>query len=189
MGAWFFGWAGTIYLSSTRIIFSAAFDRLLPAGLAQVDEKTKSPFKALLFMVIPGLIVSALYVWNVFGFASLTLMSTAVIAITFLGTAVAAMLFPFVKKDLYLASPLARLRIGPLPLVSLAGLVFAGFLGFLLYEWLVDPADLFGISWRNATSLLFLAAMYALAAMLYLLLRGFGKKPAADIDGIFEDQD
>jgi len=188
MGAWFFGWAGTIYLSSTRIIFSAAFDRLLPAGLSQVDEKSKSPFKALLFMVVPGLIVSALYVWNVFGFASLTLMSTAVIAITFLGTAVAATLFPFVKREVYLASPLARFRLGPLPLISLAGLVFAAFLGFLLYEWLVDPADLFGISWRNATSLAFLGAMYALAALLYLWLRGLGRKPAADIDGIFEDE-
>ena len=189
MGAWFFGWAGTIYLSSTRIIFSAAFDRLLPAGLAQVDEKTKSPFKALLFMVVPGLIVSALYVWNVFGFASLTLMSTAVIAITFLGTAATAILFPFVKRDLYLASPLGRRSIGPLPLISLAGLVFAAFLGYLLYEWLVDPSDLFGISWRNATSLVFLAAMYALAALLYLGLRGLGKKPASDIDAIFEDKE
>lgn len=189
MGAWFFGWAGTIYLSSTRIIFSAAFDRLLPAGLAKVDDKTKSPFKALLFMVLPGLIVSALYVWDVFGFASLTLMSTAVIAVTFLGTAIAAILFPFVKKELYRASPLARFKLGPLPFISLAGAVFAVFLGFLLYEWLVDPANLFGISWRNATSLAFLAAMYALAALLYLWLRGLGERPAADIDGIFEDEE
>src|SRR5467141_4242434 len=27
MGLWFFGWAGTLFLSSTRVIFAAAFDR------------------------------------------------------------------------------------------------------------------------------------------------------------------
>jgi amino acid transporter len=36
---WFFGWAGTMFLSSTRVIFAAAFDRLLPEAAAQVDER------------------------------------------------------------------------------------------------------------------------------------------------------
>ena len=29
-GTWFLGWAGTLFLSSTRVIFAAAFDRILP---------------------------------------------------------------------------------------------------------------------------------------------------------------
>ena len=29
-GAWFLGWSGTLFLSSTRMIFAAAFDRILP---------------------------------------------------------------------------------------------------------------------------------------------------------------
>ena len=37
MAMWFFGWAGTIYLSSTRILFSASFDRLLPEAMAKID--------------------------------------------------------------------------------------------------------------------------------------------------------
>ncbi len=195
MSAWFFGWAGTIYLSSTRIIFSAAFDRLLPHGLSQVDEKTKAPFKALLFMVLPGLAVSALYAWNVGGFASLTLVSTAVLALTFLGTGVAAILLPFVKREQYLASPLAPFRLGPLPLISLAGLVFSAFLVYLLYEWLIDPLDLFGISVRNATSVIFMGFLYLLAALLYLALRGFRLRSASrrgerdEINAIFEDEE
>src|SRR6266568_3194148 len=31
MSLWFFGWVGTLFLSSTRVIFAAAFDRVLPA--------------------------------------------------------------------------------------------------------------------------------------------------------------
>src|SRR6266550_3903673 len=34
MGLWFFGWAGTLFLSSTRVIFAAAFDRVLPSWAA-----------------------------------------------------------------------------------------------------------------------------------------------------------
>lgn len=189
MSAWFFGWAGTIYLSSSRIVFSAAFDRLLPSSLAQVDAKSKSPFKALLFMVLPGLAVSALYAWNVFGFASLTLMSTAVIAVTFLGTGIAAVVLPFAKKALYRASPLAGFRIGRVPLITVFGLVFCGFLGYLLFEWLVDPGNLYGISLRNATSAAFMLAVYALAVLLYFALRGFRRRgrESLDLDGVFED--
>ena len=29
-GVWFLGWSGTLFLSSTRMIFAAAFDRVLP---------------------------------------------------------------------------------------------------------------------------------------------------------------
>ena len=33
-GAWFLGWTGTLFLSSTRMIFAAAFDRILPEWAA-----------------------------------------------------------------------------------------------------------------------------------------------------------
>lgn len=185
MSAWFFGWAGTIYLSSTRILFSAAFDRLLPAGLAELDPRTKSPVKALLYMIVPGLVVSALYVWNVLGFASLTLVSTLVIAVTYLGTGVAAIALPFAQKELYRASPLARLSIGKLPIMSLFGILFCLFLGFLLFEWMADPGDLYGISLRNATSVGFMVVVYAAAGILYAVLRhrrGAGRgAPSEDI--------
>jgi amino acid transporter len=39
----FFGWVGTLFLSSTRVIFAAAFDRVLPAAAAQVSEKRRVP--------------------------------------------------------------------------------------------------------------------------------------------------
>ena len=38
MGLWFFGWAGTLFLSSTRVIFAAAFDRVVPAWAANISS-------------------------------------------------------------------------------------------------------------------------------------------------------
>jgi len=43
MSLWFFGWVGTLFLSSTRVIFAAAFDRVLPDAAAQVSEKRRVP--------------------------------------------------------------------------------------------------------------------------------------------------
>jgi APA family basic amino acid/polyamine antiporter len=185
MAMWFFGWAGTIYLSSTRILFSASFDRLLPEAVARIDPKTRTPFNALLFMIIPGLIVSALFVFNVWNFSSLTLVSTLVIAVTFLGTGIAAILLPFTKRDLYKASPLANFRIGKLPLISFFGVIFCAFLVFLLYEWLIDPGNLYGISYRNIPSLLFMGFLYILAIAIYVGMRAYRRRSGIDVDKIY----
>src|SRR5262245_5763103 len=47
-GAWFVGWAGRLFLSSTREIFAAAFDRLLPDKAADVAERRHVPTEALI---------------------------------------------------------------------------------------------------------------------------------------------
>jgi amino acid transporter len=187
MSAWFFGWCGTIFLSSTRILFSASFDRLLPEAIARVSRKTRTPVNALLVMVIPGLAVSALYAWNLFNFASLTLVSTLVIAITFLGTSVSATILPFVKRELYAASPLARFRLGKLPLITVFGALCSAFLLFLIYEWLVDPAGLYGISYKNSTSVIFMLVLYALAVLMYLGMRAYRRRSGIDVNKIYHE--
>ena len=67
MSTWWFGWAGTLFLSSTRVIFAAAFDRLLPEKAAELN-KNGTPVNAMLLMVVPAIIVSAMYAYNVAGF-------------------------------------------------------------------------------------------------------------------------
>ena len=54
MSLWFLGWVGTLFLSSTRVIFAAAFDRVLPDRAAEVSEKRKVPFYSLILMLLPA---------------------------------------------------------------------------------------------------------------------------------------
>ncbi len=191
MSMWFFGWAATVFLSSTRVIFAAAFDRLLPEKMAEVDPRTRTPIYAMLAMIIPGLIVSALYVYNVpiagTGFSSLTLASTLVIAVTYLGSTIAAILLPYTKKDLYEASPIAKYKIAGIPLISVAGVIFAAFLIFLLFEWFVDPNALYGISYRNTGSLVFMAVMYLLAVALYFGFKLYRRNQGIDVDKVYKE--
>jgi len=187
MSMWWFGWSGTVFLSSTRVIFAAAFDRLLPEKVAEVDARTRTPIYALLLMVIPSLIVSALFAWNIFNFQSLTLCSTLVIAVTYLGSTVAAILLPYVKPDLYNASPIAQYKVGGVPLITIAGIIFGGFLVFLLYEWIVDPNQLYGIGYRNTSSMIYMGAMYVLALVIYLGFRFYRKRQGIDVDKIYQE--
>jgi amino acid transporter len=187
MSMWWFGWSGTVFLSSTRVIFAAAFDRLLPEKVAEVDPRTRTPIYALLLMVVPSLIVSALFAWNIFNFQSLTLCSTLVIAVTYLGSTVAAILLPYTKPDLYNASPIAKYKVAGIPLITIAGIIFGGFLVFLLYEWLADPNSLYGIGWKNTSSIIYMGAMYVLALGIYLGFRAYRARQGIDVSRIYKE--
>jgi basic amino acid/polyamine antiporter, APA family len=187
MSAWWFGWSGTVFLSSTRVIFAAAFDRLLPERVAEVEPRTRTPIYALLLMVIPSLLIGALFAWNVFNFQTLTLCSTLVIAVTYLGSTIAAILLPFIKKDLYAASPIAKYKILGIPLISVAGVIFGGFLCFLLYEWIIDPNKLYGIGLKNTSSMIYMGAMYVLALAIYVGFKIYRKREGIDINKIYDE--
>ncbi len=187
MSLWWFGWVGTIFLSSTRVIFAASFDRLLPKKVSEVDPKTRTPIYALLLMVVPSLIVSALFAWNVFGFQSLTLDSTLVIAITYLGSTIAAILLPYTKPDLYNASPIARFKLFGVPLITVAGVIFGGFLFYLLYAWLIDPNKLYNIGLSNTNSIVFMLVLYGLALGIYLGFKHYRKREGIDIEKVHQE--
>ena len=39
MSLWWFGWSGTLFLSSTRVIFAAAIDRMLPEWVSKIESQ------------------------------------------------------------------------------------------------------------------------------------------------------
>ena len=110
MSLWWFGWSGTVFLSSTRVIFAAAFDRMLPEWVSYVEPRTRTPIVALLLMVVPSIVIAILYAFDVANFSSLVLDATLVIAVTFLGTTVAGIILPWRVKDVYDGSPIAKFK-------------------------------------------------------------------------------
>ncbi len=180
-GVWFLGWAGTLWLSSTRMIFAAAFDRVLPEWAARVSERRRVPWTALLLIMIPGVVLSWLYSYQA-NFFKLTLDASLVIAVTFFGTAIAATILPWWKPDLYAKSPIVRYKVAGLPAISIAGAITTLFLGWVVYEWLSN--SLYGIGVGNTDSIKFLAALYAIAAILYVVARFYRRSQGIDLDKI-----
>lgn len=176
MSLWFFGWVGTLFLSSTRVIFAAAFDRILPDRAAEVSEKRKVPLYSLVLMLLPAVGLSALYAyWS--KFYTYTLDATLVIAVTYLFSAIAVVILPFRKPELWAASPASKIKIFGVPVVPVAGVVTIGLLGFNLYEWLSNSA--YGVNGRG--SLYYMLAMYVLAVVIYIVARLVRRRQGIDL--------
>ena len=181
-GAWFLGWAGTLFLSSTRVIFAAAFDRILPEKVADVSERKHVPVWALILMLAPALVVSAFYAYTD-AFKTWILDATLVIAVTFFGTAIAATVLPWAKKRLYESSPMARYKIAGIPLITVTGFLTAAFLGFNLWHWFTN--DLYAVN--NKDSLYFMGGMYLAALVIYIVAKLVRKSQGIDLSAIHKE--
>jgi APA family basic amino acid/polyamine antiporter len=177
---WFLGWSGTLFLSSTRMIFAAAFDRILPEHAASVSERRAVPVWALIYIMIPAIVLSVLYAYNA-DFAALTLDAGLVIAVTFLGSAVAATILPWYKPQIFDNSPVANLKV----VISGAGLLTSIVLAWTIFMWLSDP--LYAIGVGNTTSILFLGVVYGAAAVLYIAARFIRRSQGIDLDAIHSE--
>ena len=137
VGMWWFGWSGTVFLSSTRVIFAAALDRMLPEWVSKIEPRTRTPINALLLMVIPSIIISILYAYNIVNFQSIVLDATLVIAVTFLGSTLAGILLPWRQKEIFDGSPISRYMMPSWlsGLVTALYVVTAGYLVYLTYNY------------------------------------------------------
>jgi basic amino acid/polyamine antiporter, APA family len=176
MSLWFFGWVGTLFLSSTRVIFAAAFDRVLPDRAAEVSEKRRVPLYSLVLMLLPAVGLGALYAYNS-TFASYTLDATLVIAVTYLFSAIAVVILPLRKPDLWYASPASKVKLLGVPVVPVAGVVTIALLVYNLYEWLSN--GLYGVN--HADSLYYMAGMYVLAIVIYVGARIIRNRQGIDL--------
>ena len=186
MGLWFFGWAGTLFLSSTRVIFAAAFDRVLPEWAANISAKRRVPYGSLILMIVPSLVISALWAYGGTGLQGIFLWATGVIAITFLGTVVAAAILPWRRKDIFENSPISRFRIAGIPVITITGAVSAIFLLFMLAEWSFN--SVYGTSFSiNSASPIYFAATYLVAIAIYVVARVVRKRQGIDLSRIHRE--
>ena len=160
----------------------AAFDRVLPEKVADVSEKRHVPVWALILMLVPSIAVGALYAYTS-NFSTYILDATLVIAVTFFGTAIAAMILPYRKKSLYANSPIARYKVLGLPLITVTGFVTAAFLGFNLWHWFTN--DLYAVN--NTDSLWFMGIMYALALVIYIVAKVYRKRQGIDLSAVYRE--
>ena len=181
LSLWFFGWVGTVFLSSTRVVFATAFDRVLPEAVARTS-RNGVPYVALALMLIPSIPVSYLYAFGE-NFATYTLDATLVIAITFLGSAIAAAVLPWRKPEIYNASPIARYNVLGIPLVTVAAVAFAVFLIFCLFKWLTDVT--YGVN--NGQSLIYMLVLYAVALVMYVGFRLYRRAQGMDLTMVYSE--
>ena len=161
---------------------AAAFDRILPDRVADVSERRHVPVWALVLMLAPAVVVSILYAYTT-NFRTYILDAVLVIAVTFLGTSIAAIVLPWRKKHLYENSPLARYKVAGIPLITISGVLTALFLAYNLWKWLAD--ELYAVN--NKSSLVFLGVMYLLALVIYVAAKVVRRRQGIDLNAIHQE--
>lgn len=120
-----------------RTVFAWAFDRLLPAKLADVNERTHSPVPAIL--TVMGL-VTAMLVWSIVATTFQTWLALGVLAgvVCVWIVSVAAFLFPNRRPELYRSSP-ANLDLFGIPVLKIVAPLSFLVMSFLVYLTLAYP--------------------------------------------------
>jgi amino acid transporter len=178
LSLWFFGWVGTVFLSSTRVVFATAFDRILPEAVSRVG-RNGVPYLALALMLLPSIPIAYFYAYSA-EFYNWTLAATEVIAITFAGSAIAAAVLPWRRPDVYNASPIARYRVAGIPLITVAAVAFLVILGFAIYEWITNAT--YGIDWNTARNgFWYMGSLYLIALAIYVGSRLLRKQQGIDM--------
>jgi basic amino acid/polyamine antiporter, APA family len=127
-------------------------------------------------MLLPAAGLSAVYAYWL-SFRNYTLDATLVIAVTYLFSAIAVVILPWRKPDLWRASPASRFKLLGVPIVPAAGWVTIAFLVFDLVEWFSN--DLYFVN--NHDSLIFMGIMYVLAIALYFTARIVRRRQGIDL--------
>jgi amino acid transporter len=171
----------SLILQPVRSMFAWSMDRILPDKLSQVNEKLHVP---ILLHIIAAVVVEAVLIFLVLYPEYLfPIFSSAIIAPAFSSifpTAISAALFPFRRKEMYLTSP-ARLTVMGIPVISITGVASAGFILFLVYEFLAWP----GFGLRDPFLVLMNFGMILLGLVLYKAASVIRKRQGINFANLF----
>jgi amino acid transporter len=145
LGAWLWQYVPALTILVTRSMLAWSFDGIMPEWLGRVDGRG-NPVNATLVTTAIAIGLLALY-----SFTSFFSVITALLGftITFLIACLAAIVFPYKRRDLYEGSP-GDVRVAGIPLLTIAGVLGVVGLGVMTYVLLADPAS--GTSWAHNRS-------------------------------------
>ncbi len=177
-----------VFVGGTRLIVAMSMDRVLPEGLGRISRRFRgSPVNAILFLLIGGEVLALLFLIapNVESYAlSTSLSATFYQTLTML----AAAIFPWRAKRIYQASPISKLKVGKIPLVTLCGSwgVLVGVV--LLYFYLTDPGlGLRPLPGETLLGFIGMLAVFAGAFIWFWVARAINKNRGIDIDLNFQE--
>jgi amino acid transporter len=175
--AFFVGATTLIY--ATRAALAWSIDGVAPERLSDVSERYHSPHRAILLSATCAEIWLALFAFTtllgpISGFLGL--------AVSFVAVSLTAVVFPFVKPDVFESSPIAW-RIGGVPVITVIGLVSSVFVLYVVQRLLRDSSFTVNLTFSNLGTLVVLAV----ALLWFYGFRAYRKGRGVDIDRRFKE--
>jgi amino acid transporter len=163
-------------LFSTRNLFAWSFDRILPSKVSEVSPKTNTPVVAPIIVTIVSTLYLAFLVWGSPTFSAAFGAIILGTTISFIVTALAAIVFPFRRRALY-SSSAARGEILGLPVLSVIGALALVVYGFVFYA--LVSQDALGVN--NSTGLTATAIVVIIGLIAYPLAYAANKRRGVDL--------
>ena len=169
-------------LALARIVMAMSFDRILPTKLADVNDRFHTPVYSILLVFIVNWVgmIASLYYGFVFANLNFTLMYTIALAIG----GVTAAVFPYTKRTLYEKSPIAKFRIGSMPLITVMGVLTFMFMSYLAYAAGFNPV-IGGPT--NPLALAVLLVTFVMTGLLYFISLAYHKRAGLDVSAAFRE--
>ncbi len=165
-----------------RMGFMMAFDRMLPDAFGKVSDRWASPVNFTLL----ALVIAAAQLWAAAFYPSVAPLiipaSLSSGAIPYSFTCLAGALLPYRQKEIFQASPAAKYKVGPVPLITITGIVGMLFNIAMIYYWLTVPA----LGLTNYNVLIFILAAYVVGAVWYFAFKAYRKKQGIDVSLAFK---
>ena len=131
--AWIWFWIPAEMAYTTRSMIAWSFDRVAPDRLGFVSETTHTPVVAIGISTAG----SVVFMWLI-AYKAVAFLTFIEVLLVIWGTvAVAAVVFPLIRKSLYESSPARNFKILGVPVMPLSGGIAAAFMGYafwLLWE-------------------------------------------------------
>jgi len=138
---WSYTWLPGQILNASRNLLAYGLDGILPARLATVSERFHTPIVSLLVVGVLSAVALAVYATNP---DFTTLVGIVAYIVSFILVSIAAILFPYRRREAWASSPVSWTVAG-IPVISIVGLL--SLLGALVAEWayLNDPYSGVGV--------------------------------------------
>ena len=170
---WTYYWISGCMLYATRIAFSWSLDRLIPRAFGEVSRRFHTPVNSI---VLSAVIAELFLVFYCFTDWFKALVGILAITFTFFFIGLSAMVFPYVRKELFNSSPMNQ-RMAGVPLMSIFGLITALFMGMVIYFFFGDDIA----AGNNLASLIAVFGPMTVAFVAYFIIQAVRKGQGVDI--------
>jgi amino acid transporter len=170
------------FLIATRNLFAWSFDRVIPDQLSDVNERTRSPLVANFVVLVVTLIYLALIVFGGGSFLSLLYTSGIAEILTFFVVAIAGIVFPYRRKELYDASAIKQSFMG-LPTITVVATISLAV--YILFFVSLCTANALGANGADGIRATYIIA--GISIILYPISRVINKRRGIDLGLAFKE--
>jgi uncharacterized RDD family membrane protein YckC len=105
----------------------------------------------------------------------------------FFATALGAIVFPYVGKEIYELSPLAKHKVGGLPLVSVLGAITLVWLVIVIFVDLVVPDFGLWTGFSSSIALYFDIGIFVFCIIVYYAMKLYRKRQGIELGAAFKE--